>query len=196
MAIKYCPNCGYANDAERGACLMCHARLPAVAVEEGQQPVPVADAPPGPEAMAAVLIEAAEGSLGGMAGGAMGAEDDVEAPEEYEMAGLEEVSTAEPTPAPYAEPIEEVAAAEPAEEAAEEAEEEYIPPPPPPGAVELEEETAEAVAGAPEQYAAEQEFPEAPPAPPAPEEVFELDEPAAEEEAEESAGGEWTIGGD
>lgn len=190
MASKYCPNCGYANDAERGACLMCHAPLPAVAVEEGQQPTPTADAPPGPEAMAAVLIEGAEGSLAGMAGGAMGAEGDVEAPEEYEMVGLEEVSAAEPTPAPYAEPIEEATPAEPAEEAAEEAEEEYIPPPPPPGAVELEEETAEAVAGAPEQ-----EFPEAPPAPPAPEEVFELDEPAAEEEAEEGAGDEWTIGG-
>ncbi|MCK4324182.1 MAG: hypothetical protein KAW89_06595 [Armatimonadetes bacterium] len=172
MANKYCPNCGYANAAERGACLMCHAALPAVAVEEGQQPTPTADAPPGLEAMAAVLIEAAEGSLGGMAG----TEHAAEAPEEYEMVGLEDVS-----------------AAEPAEEAAGEAEEEYIPPPPPPGAVGLEEEeeTAEAVA-----VAAEQQMPEAPPAPPTPEEVFDVDEPAAEEEAEEGAGDEWTIGGD
>ena len=168
MANKYCPNCGYANAAERGACLMCHAPLPAVAVAEGQQPTPTADAPPGLEAMAAVLIEAAEGSLGGMAGTERGAE----APEEYQMVGLEDVS-----------------AAQPAEEAAEEAEEEYIPPPPPPGVVEFEEETAEAVAAA-----AEQEMPEAPPAPPAPEEVFDVDEPAAEEEAEESAGDEWTMG--
>ena len=173
MANKYCPNCGYANAAERGACLMCHAPLPAVAVAEGQQPTPTADAPPGLEAMAVLLIEGAEGSLGGMAG----TEYDAEAPEEYEMVGLEEVS-----------------AAEPVEEAAEEAEEEYIPPPPPPGAVELEEETTEAVAAAPAQYVAGQEMPEAPAAPPAPEEVFELDEPAAEEEAEESAGDEWTIG--
>jgi len=191
MAIKYCPNCGYANDAERGACLMCYAPLPAVAVEEGQQPVPVADAPPGPEAMAAVLIEAAEGSLGGMASGAMEAEADVEAPEEYEMAGLEEMSTVELTPTSPAEPIEEATPAEPAEEAAEEAEEEYIPPPPPPGAVKFEEETAEAVAGAPEQ-----EMPAPPPAPPAPEEVFDVDEPAPEEEADEGAGSEWTISGD
>ncbi len=168
MANKYCPNCGYANDAERGACLMCHAALPAVAVAEGQQPTPSVDAPPGLEAMAAVLIEAAEGSLGGLAGTEHGAE----APEEYQMVGLEDVS-----------------AAEPAEEAAEEAEEEYVPPPPPPGVVEFEEETAEAVAAA-----AEQEMPEAPPAPPAPEEVFDVDEPAAEEEAEESAGDEWTMG--
>ncbi len=174
MANKYCPNCGYANDAERGACLMCHAPLPVVAVGEGQQPVPVADAPPGPEAMAAVLLEGVEGSLGGPAGGAMGAEGDVEAPEEYEMVGLEDVS-----------------AAGPVEEAAEDAEEEYVPPPPPPGIVEFEEEPAEAVAAA-----AEQEMPEAPPAPPTPEEVFDLDESAAEEEAEESAEDEWTIGGD
>ena len=173
MASKYCPNCGYANDAERGACLMCHAPLPAVAVEQGQQPTPTADAPPGLEAMAAVLIEGAEGSLGGMADGAVGAEGNVEAPEEYEMVGLEDVS-----------------AAGPVEEAAGEAEEEYIPPPPPPGAVELEEDTTEAVAAA-----AEQEMPEAPPAPSAPEEIFELEEPAAEEKAEESAGDEWTIGG-
>ena len=177
MANKYCPNCGYANAAERGACLMCHAPLPAAAVAEGQQPTPTADAPPSLEAMAVVLIEGAEGSLGGMAGTEYGAE----APEEYEMVGLEEVSAAEP--------IEEVAPAEPVEEAAEEAEEEYIPPPPPPGVVEFEEETAEAVAAA-----AEQEMPEAPPAPPAPEEVFDVDEPAAEEEAEESAGDEWTMG--
>jgi len=187
MANKYCPNCGYANDAERGACLMCHAALPAVAVAEREQPVPVADAPPGLEAMAAVLIEAAAGSLGGTARAEYGAE----APEEYEMVGLEEVSAAEPTLAPYAEPMEEAAPAEPAEETAEEAEEEYVPPPPPPGVVEFEEETAEAVAAV-----AEQEMPEAPPAPPTPEEVFDVDEPAAEEEAEESAGDEWTIGGD
>jgi len=157
MASKHCPKCGYANAVERGACLMCHASLPAVVVEEGQQPVPVADTPPGLEAMAAVLIEGAEASLGGMAG----IEHDAEAPEEYEMVGLEEVSAGEP--------IEEVAPAEPAEEAAEEPEEEYIPPPPPPGVVEFEEETAEVVAAAAEQDVAGQEILEAPPAPPAPE---------------------------
>ncbi len=178
MANKHCPKCGYANAAERGACLMCHAPLSAVAVAEGQQPVPVADAPLGPEAMAVVLIEATEGSLAGMEDGAMEAEGEVETPEEYEMAGLEEVSTAESMPAPPAEPIEETAPAEPAEE-------EYIPPPPPPGVVELEEETAEAVAAVSEQDVAEQETLEAPPAPPAP-----------EEEAEESTGDEWTIGRD
>ncbi len=163
MAVKYCPRCGYANSEERGACLMCYAALPAVAVEEGQQPSPIADAPGSVEAMAAVLIEAAAGSLGGMAGTEHGAE----APEEYEMVGLEEVSATRPAEE----------AAEEVEEPPEEAEEEYIPPPPPPGAVELEEEPTEAVA------AAEQEMPAPPPAPPAP-----------EEEAGESAGHDWTIG--
>jgi len=182
MANKYCPKCGYANAVERGACLMCHAALPAVVGEEGQQPTPTADAPPGLEAMAAVLIEAAEGSLGGMAG----TEYEAEAPEEYQMVGLEDVSAAEPA---------EEAAGE-AEGAAEEAEEEYVPPPPPPGVVGLEEETAEAVAAAAEQDVAGQEIPEAPPAPPVPEEVFDVDEPAAEEEAKEDTGDEWTIGGD
>jgi len=184
MAVKYCPKCGYANAVDRGACLMCHTPLPAVAVEEGQQPVPVVDTPIGLEAMAAVLIEATEGSLAGMEGGVLGAERDVDVPEEYNMAALEEMA-AEPTPAHHAEPIGETAPAEPAEEAAEEPEEEYIPPPPPPGVVELEEETAESVAAVSEQYATEQEIFEAPPAPPAP-----------EEETEESAGGEWTIGED
>jgi len=188
MASKYCPKCGYANPAERGACLMCHTPLPAVV--EGQQPVPVADAPPSPEAMAALLIEGVEGSLTGMEGGAMSTESDVEVPEEYEMAALEEMAVG-PAPAPPTTPIEEAPPAEAAEEAAEEAEEEYIPPPPPPGAIELEEETA-----VPEQAVAEQEIFEAPPAPPAPEEVVELDEATAEEEAEEGAGGEWTISGD
>ncbi len=190
MASKYCPKCGYANAVERGACVMCYTPLPAAAVAEGQQPVPVVDTPLGPEAMAAVLVEGAAGSLGGMAGGAMEAEGDVEAPEEYEMVGLEEMAVG-PAPASLAEPIEEALPAEAAEEAAEEAEEEYIPPPPPPGAVELEEETTEAVAAA-----AEQDMPEAPAAPSAPEEIFDVDEPAAEEEAEESAGDEWTIDGD
>jgi len=158
MASKYCPNCGYANDAERGACLMCYAQLPAVAVEAGQQPSPIADAPRSLEAMALVVVEAAQGSLAGMAG----TEDSAEIPEEYEMAGLEEVSATRPAP-----------------------------PPPPPGAIELEEEPTEAVAAA-----AEQETPSPPPAPPAPEGVFDVDEAATEEEAQESAGDEWTIRGD
>jgi len=185
MGSKYCPKCGYANAAERGACLMCYAPLPAVAVEEEQQPVPVADAPSSPEVMAALVIERVEESLGGIASGAMEAEGDIEVPEEYEMAGLEEVSAAEPIPAPYAETMEEAAPAELTEEVAEEAEEEYLPPPPPPGAIEFEEEPAETVAAAPDQDVAEREIPEAPPAPPPP-----------AEEAEEGTGDEWTISGD
>ncbi len=177
MAVKYCPKCGYANSEESGACLMCHAPLPAVAVEEGQQPSPIADAPHSLEAMATVVLEAAQDSLAGMAG----AEHSAEVPEEYEMVGLEEVSATSPT--------EEVA--EETEELIEEVEEEYVPPPPPPGAIEFDEEPTDSVAAA-----VEQEMPAPPPAPPAPDEVFEIDEAAAEEETKESAGDEWTIGGD
>jgi len=181
MAVKYCPKCGYANSDERGACLMCYTPLPSVAAEEGQQPSPIADAPRSLEAMALVVVEAAQGSLAGMAG----TEDSAEIPEEYEMAGLEEVSATRPAE----EAAEEAAAvAEEAAVAAEEAEEEYIPPPPPPGAIELEEEPTETVAAA-----AEQETPSPPPAPPPPEGVFDVDEAAIEEEAQESAGDEWTI---
>jgi len=68
MAVKYCPKCGYANSDERGACLMCYTPLPSVAAEEGQQPSPIADAPRSLEAMALVVVEAAQGSLAGMAG--------------------------------------------------------------------------------------------------------------------------------
>ena len=124
----------------------------------------------------------------------MGAEEGVEASEEYDMAALEEMAT-ELAPVVPAEPIEEALPAPPPEEAAEEAEEEYIPPPPPPGAIEFEEETAEAVAAVAEPDVAEPETPEAPPAPPIPEDVVELDEPTAEQEAEEDAGDAWTIRG-
>ncbi|NLO74696.1 MAG: zinc ribbon domain-containing protein [candidate division WS1 bacterium] len=80
---KFCPKCGYSNPAERGACLMCYARLDqtgggrqcpqcsaevseksrycsncGTSLEEGQEAVP------GPVALANLLLEAAGASVG------------------------------------------------------------------------------------------------------------------------------------
>ena len=81
---KFCPKCGYSNPAERGACLMCYARLDqtgggrqcphcngevsekarfcatcGTALEEGLEALP------GPVALAGLLLEAAGAGFGG-----------------------------------------------------------------------------------------------------------------------------------
>ena len=136
MASKYCPNCSYSNEPDRGACLMCHALLPVAAVGEQQRPevAEAAGAPRGIEAMAAVVVEAAEGLSGGVTTGLLPAEATAE---KYAMEALEGPEGAE-----LAEEVAQAQEPVPAEERAEaEApEEEYAPPPPPPGTIDLGEE--------------------------------------------------------
>ncbi len=151
MASKYCPNCGYANDAQRGACLMCHAPLPAVTGDVQQVPEPVAGMQPplAPAAMAALLVEASGDSFGGVGDAVAETDYGREPAEDYGMGALEEFEAVdageEAAPAeadlPVNEPAE--ALAEPPAEELEEVEEEFIPPPPPPGAIEREEEPEE-----------------------------------------------------
>ncbi len=187
MASKYCLNCGYANDAQRGACLMCHAPLPAAPAYAEQVPEAIAamQPPPGPEAIAALLIDATGDSFGGIGGGAAEADYGHEPAEDYEMetlGGFEAVESGEEAaPAELDGPEEELAEAPPElpDEGPEEVDEEFVPPPPPPGAVELEEEP---VAPEPDLAAAVEEA------------VPEYHEAEQEEPSEEPAGDDWTIG--
>jgi len=209
MASKYCPNCGYANDAQRGACLMCHTPLPAVtgAVEQVPEPVAGMQPPLAQEAMAALIVGAPGESFGGVGGAAAETDYGPEPAEDYGMEALEAFEAVdageETAPAEADLPVEEPAEApaEPPAEELEEVEEEFVPPAPPPGAIELEEEPvasepdleADVEEAAPEyeEEIGEQEVEEVPPAPPVPEDVVE---PEPEEAPEEPSGDEWTIG--
>ena len=93
-AGKFCPKCGYSNPAERGACLMCYARLdqsgggrqcPQCSGEVADKSrfcagcgtglVEGVETLAGPMALAALLLEAAGGSYSGSVSGAMGARE-------------------------------------------------------------------------------------------------------------------------
>ena len=206
VATKYCSRCGYENDEERGACLMCYAPLPSEPADEGQAPeLPEGvESPAGREAMAAIIAAAAGESLGAM-------ESEELAPD-YEMVSMDETGLGEfgeaevpaaVVEAPVAEPE---PAAEPAPPgmAMEEEAEEYAPPPLPPGAIDLQEEPLPAPTPEPiaeeEQAVAVPEAPEtrepeeAPPPPPPPPGALELEEEAAEEADEERPTGDWSVG--
>ncbi len=153
---------------------MCYAPLPAAPIGEGQLPEAIEgmQPPPGREAMATLVVEAAGEGLGGIASRVAEADYGPEPTEDHEMVALESFeegrAVEEAAPAAVDLPVEELteAPAEQPPEELEEAEEEYVPPPPPPGVVGLEEEVGE------------EGIEEMPPAPPAP---------------EKPAGDEWTI---
>ncbi len=208
MAAKYCLKCGYENDEERGACLMCHAPLPVVA-GAGQAPVlREGVAPPAnPEAMAAAIVDAAGEGFAAAAGAKLDSDYAIAGVAEAgmdDLGGFDEMEapTEPAAPTVAAEPVPgQVAEAEEEPEAAEElAEEEFVPPPPPPGAVDLELEPPPPPAPGPEPdlVAAEASESEAmaepPPPPPPPPGVVELEEEPAEEAAEDRPTSDWSIG--
>ena len=215
VAAKYCLKCGYENDEERGACLLCYAPLSATAAAEGQAtvlPEGVA-APLSAEAMAIAIADAAGDTFAGTAGAELGADyatagmdeaavedvvgfDEMEAPTEAPAAAV----AAEPVPGQVTEAEEELAPEEELAAVEEPAEEEYVPPPPPPGAVDLEEEplpppAPEPVAEQEPDLAAAEAVPtEAFAEPPPPPGAVDLEEEPAEEMPEDRPASDWSLG--